>query len=59
MARQLGLRPAWLRAEAEAGRIPCLKAGRLLLFNPKAVARILAARAAKETLGSEGVRHAG
>lgn len=39
---------AWLRREAKAGRIPCLRVGRRLLFNTDAVERLLAERAAKE-----------
>ena len=38
---------AWLRQEAEAGRIPALRVGRRLLFNAEAVARILMERAAE------------
>ena len=45
MALQLGVSQKWLKAEAEAGRIPCLKAGRTLLFNPEAVFEVLAERA--------------
>jgi hypothetical protein len=47
----LELRPlsaAWLKAEAEAGRIPCLRAGRRLLFNVEAVKAVLLERAATE-----------
>jgi hypothetical protein len=59
MARQLGLRPTWLKAEAEGGRVPCLVADRLLLFNPDVVERLLAERAGQERLPPKGVRHAG
>jgi hypothetical protein len=48
LARRLGLPAAWLKAEAKAGRIPSLRAGRRLLFNPEAVERVLLERAAKE-----------
>ncbi|QDV88998.1 hypothetical protein RAS2_00570 [Phycisphaerae bacterium RAS2] len=41
-----GLPVAWLRAEADAGRIPCLRVGRRRLFNLEAVRRVLAERAA-------------
>jgi hypothetical protein len=41
LAIAVGLPQDWLRAEAEAGRIPCLKAGNVLLFNRAAVERAL------------------
>ena len=44
----LGVPAAWLKAEAEAGRIPRLKAGRRLLFNVDAVERVLLTRAQQE-----------
>jgi hypothetical protein len=47
MARQLRVSVGWLRAEAEAGRIPHLKADKVLLFDPETVERILLARARK------------
>jgi hypothetical protein len=34
----------WLREEAEAGRIPHLKAGKVFLFDPQAVERELLRR---------------
>lgn len=46
LARRLRLPAAWLRAEAVAGRIPSLRAGRRLLFNVEAVERTLLERAA-------------
>jgi hypothetical protein len=46
LALHLRLPREWLRAEAESGRIPCLRAGRRLLFSPEAVERVLAERAA-------------
>ena len=45
LSRRLGLPAAWIKAEAEAGRIPSLRAGRRLMFNPDAVERILIDRA--------------
>ncbi len=42
MARRAGVTQQWLRVEAEAGRIPCLKAGRRLLFAPSPVIEVLA-----------------
>lgn len=46
MARIAGVPSSWLRGEAEAGRVPVLKAGARLLFNPAAVQQTLAERAA-------------
>lgn len=45
LARRFGLSSIWLREEAEAGRIPCLRAGRTLLFDADAVEAALLARA--------------
>jgi len=44
MARRLGVTQRWLKAEAEAGTIPCLKAGSRLLFDADVVAETLRAR---------------
>jgi hypothetical protein len=46
LATRLRLSREWLRGEALAGRLPCLRAGRKLLFNLSTVERILAERAA-------------
>ncbi len=46
MARRLGVTAKWLRAEADAGRVPCLPAGTRYLFNVVAVQEALAAKAA-------------
>ena len=43
-ARLLGVPAKWLRSEAEAGRLPHLKAGDVLLFDPKVVERIVLER---------------
>lgn len=48
MARILRVSLRWLRAEAEAGRIPAVKAERRFLFNRTAVERTLTDRAAQE-----------
>src|SRR5262249_10314454 len=48
LSARLRLPAPWLRAEALAGRIPCLKVGRRLLSNPRAVEEKLAQRAALE-----------
>lgn len=41
MSRRLHVPAKWLRAEAEAGRIPHLRAGNALLFDPQTVERIV------------------
>jgi hypothetical protein len=46
-ARVLRVPAKWLRAEAEAGRIPHLRAGSVLLFDIATVERILVERAAQ------------
>ena len=51
-ATRLGVPAAWLRTEALAGRVPYLRAGRQLLFNPPAVETALLERAIQETKGS-------
>jgi hypothetical protein len=48
MARYLRVPVAWLRAEAEAGRIPHVQAGKVLLFDPETVERVLLERARGE-----------
>jgi len=54
MAHCLGVPQTWLRQEADAGRIPHLKAGSRYLFNPKAVEPLLIERAAKQADTVEG-----
>jgi len=52
LARELNLPVKWLKTEALAGRIPCLKIGRHLRFNKKAVENSLTERAKRgETNG--------
>jgi hypothetical protein len=46
-ARLLHVPAWWLRSEAEAGRIPHLRAGKVLLFDPDLVERLLIERARK------------
>lgn len=53
MARRLGVTQAWLKREAEANRVPALRADRRLLFEPAAVEEAVAQRAARPDL--EGV----
>ena len=48
MARRLRVPVKWLRAEAEAGRVPHLKADKVFLFDPETVERVLLERAQKE-----------
>ncbi len=45
MARYLRVPVKWLREEAEAGRIPHLKADKVFLFDPETVEKILLERA--------------
>lgn len=49
LAKHLGIPAAWLRDEAKQGRLPCVNAGGVLLFNLRAVKRALAERAAQRT----------
>ena len=46
-ARACGVPAQWLKSEAEAGRVPCLKAGQRYLFNAVALQQALAVAAAK------------
>ena len=46
LAALLRLPAAWLKAEADAGRLPVLVVGKRRLFNPVAVEEALAERAA-------------
>ena len=45
MARRLRVTARWLKAEADAGRIPHLKAETVYLFDPDVVERVLRERA--------------
>jgi hypothetical protein len=47
-ARWLHVPLKWLLAEAEAGRIPCLRAGRRILCDLAAVEEVLLQRAGRE-----------
>jgi hypothetical protein len=55
MARRLRVPLSWLRAEADAGRIPCLRAGNRYLCDPEAVEAALLARARQPV--RQEVRH--
>ena len=46
LAQELRLPRQWLRREADAGRLPCLRVGRRYLFHADYVRRALAQRAA-------------
>ena len=45
MARRLRVTLRWLRSEAEAGRLPCIRAEKQLLFDADVVERVLLERA--------------
>lgn len=53
MAHQLRVTVKWLRNEAEAGRVPHLKAGNRLLFDPETVERLLLERARASDRGED------
>jgi len=55
MARRVRVPAKWLRAEAEAGRIPHLRAGSAFLFDPGVVERLLLERVRGAT--PKGVQH--
>lgn len=44
LSERTGLPAAWLRREADAGRLPCIRAGRLCMFDLAAVMKALAQR---------------
>jgi hypothetical protein len=52
MARRLRVPAKWLREEAEAGRVPCLKADRAFLFDPETTEAVLLQRARHEHAGA-------
>jgi len=52
MARRLHVTVRWLRGEAEAGRVPHVKAENTFLFNPEATTRVLAERASRTEVDS-------
>lgn len=53
-AAHLGLPVAWLRREADAARLPCLRAGRRRMFDIDAVAAALAERQRAGAAGEHG-----
>jgi hypothetical protein len=44
LAERTGLPAAWLKREADAARLPCIRAGRRRMFDPAAVMKALADR---------------
>lgn len=44
LAERTGLPVAWLKREADAGRLPCIRAGRMRMFDLAAVLKALAER---------------
>jgi hypothetical protein len=57
MARRLRVPATWLRAEAYAGRIPHLRAGRALLFDPEVVERVVLDRLRESSDPPKGGTH--
>lgn len=53
MAAQVGVPSKWLKAEAEAGRVPGLCAGNRWLFVPSVVVPVIAAMACPASKGAE------
>jgi len=54
MARRVGVTQEWLKAQADAGNVPCLRTGkRRYLFAVEAVQEALATMAAKTRQGGE------
>ena len=51
LARRTGLPLAWLKAQAQAKQLPCIKAGRRLMFDPIEVEQVLAERARQQVEG--------
>ncbi len=49
-ARRLGVPARWLRAEADADRVPCLRAGKRYLFELTALTEALAKRARERVI---------
>ena len=52
-ARELDVPATWLRREADAGAIPCLRAGNVLLFDLTHVRQLLLERARQTPTGEE------
>lgn len=58
LARWYHVPPEWLRAEADSGRLPALRAGDQYLFRADLVYRRLMRQAARPARRRKGVRHA-
>ena len=54
-ARRLGVSSRWLKAEATAGRVPCLRADSRFLFDEAAVTEVLRERAATAPIGANSL----
>ena len=53
VASKVGVPAAWLRAEAEAGRLPHLRAGRQILVAPEQIEKALLERASAARVPSK------
>ena len=58
MAMRAGITQRWLREQADAGNVPCLKAGHRYLFSPSVVMEVLAAQASRVSGKEGGADHA-
>jgi hypothetical protein len=58
MARRLRVPVQWLRKQAEAGEVPCIRDGEVFLFAPDAVEAALFKRAAEWPADRQGVPNA-
>jgi hypothetical protein len=58
VAPLLSVPPAWLSAEADAGRLPCPCGGRVYLFDVGMVQQLLTKGAPQPVSATEGNRHA-
>jgi hypothetical protein len=56
LSKHFHLPKNWIKAEADSGRIPCLRVGKRYLFNITAVAAALAKRAASNDRGQSTMR---
>jgi hypothetical protein len=48
LARATQIPTAWLKRESDAGRLPCIRAGKMLRFDLAAVVRYLTDRSERE-----------
>jgi excisionase family DNA binding protein len=54
LSERIGVPVAWLRREADAGRLPHLRVGRRRLFDLAVVSQVLAERATRESEAARG-----